>query len=975
MPLAEMGIDKYIYTQSYPLAIHCLTTGKNNLAPENEEAHVEDGMRIIRRIAERGAPLPYAILPWNEPEGEGCYPERYMRLCLIWRQKLDAEGFTDVLISAPDLNGLYRGRAYYGEKNFEFFRNNPDYARICKIFSYHTYGNPSITPEIIETVRKGTSDLGMQIWSTETCSMHLSYNGDMKYANGIHLLGSLINQFRRMCGDIAWVGCDTWFQFQHMDTVSTTYSDYGHANETSGYVNMALFGVGYGKDGATDYIHTPLGDMYCLLTRNVEYGSIVHRMFCDDDESLTDQIGGEADMVAFSTPEKTTMILLNTSYESKYYNMHNIPGTSATQYYVDAKNWQVIQENKYNINNEEISKLYAPANSVNIIVTTNKDVSGPATSFEVKDSFYADGAFNVRNSNVKLIANTDEPAKINIGFSSKNTVDNQAEFNFTVKDQMTVASESIDELGNTTKNKKLVINYNPKYVGFDINTFASEVNNDVLTITGKTNAGGKIYVNENEKTIDDDLNFSIDVKLNQGDNVLEIHAADNDGNSSEAKKFNIFCDSIKPTVIIDNAPTTANQLEVFIKGSVSEPLNSLEFNGAQAIVNENLSFSAIVPLKENEDKVVIKATDKYQNIAEQTIDLKYTADSKSMHKVGKEAMARHTTEKITIDGNLEESGWNIDLLADKVVSGLPTSVTGFGVMWDNDYLYFAAKAEDDFISYPNDKVYQNDCFEVFINPSNKKKGPIVVGEDKQLFAGYIKGSKTMYSNIYDVNVAFEQNENGWTAEMAIPWSIVGIAPENGAKIGFDVQFDDNDNGTFMGNKVWCGASDNYNNTESYGTLTLAAPGENIIYSTYADDDSDTGKINGTEERLIQKNYVNVTLNDYKLETQNAPVIINYIPYVSTDTLKAVTMATFEAISDTQFEFTNSDGIIVRFSVGDKRVFVGNETIVLDAKPEVIDGGVYVDRSFLDKVGVKYLGFTYTYDDSFEERFRELIFTR
>jgi hypothetical protein len=66
---------------------------------------------------------------------------------------------------------------------------------------------------------------------------------------------------------------------------------------------------------------------------------------------------------------------------------------------------------------------------------------------------------------------------------------------------------------------------------------------------------------------------------------------------------------------------------------------------------------------------------------------------------------------------------------------------------------------------------------------------------------------------------------GYSIEIAIPWTQLGFsgAPAAGTKIGFDVGYDDDDNGGVRdAQAVWNGTVNNYQNTSAFGTLVLSS---------------------------------------------------------------------------------------------------------------------------------------------------------
>jgi len=148
------------------------------------------------------------------------------------------------------------------------------------------------------------------------------------------------------------------------------------------------------------------------------------------------------------------------------------------------------------------------------------------------------------------------------------------------------------------------------------------------------------------------------------------------------------------------------------------------------------------------------------------------------------------TGSIKVDGNLNESSWKINQSI-----GAPNA-------WDND------------------------AVEIFIDANNNKLTSYD-GRDNQLIKGY--NSSTLFTRISVTGVqhAWAAIAGGYSVELSIPWSQLGLIPSAGLSVGFDVGFDNADNSSGRNAQyVWWGTINNYQNTSAFGTLMLnsgAAP--------------------------------------------------------------------------------------------------------------------------------------------------------
>lgn len=181
---------------------------------------------------------------------------------------------------------------------------------------------------------------------------------------------------------------------------------------------------------------------------------------------------------------------------------------------------------------------------------------------------------------------------------------------------------------------------------------------------------------------------------------------------------------------------------------------------------------------------------------------------------------------MTIDGNLNESSWKINQSISKAVIGSSTNTASFGVLWDNNNLYIGAKVLDAHLFSGAANAWDNDAVEIFIDANNNKLATYD-GRDNQLIKGYNNSSIFMKVSMTGVQHAWTAIPGGYSVEISIPWSQLGLTPSAGLSIGFDIGFDNADNsGGRNAQYVWWGTINDYQNTSAFGTLTLnsgAAP--------------------------------------------------------------------------------------------------------------------------------------------------------
>jgi len=176
---------------------------------------------------------------------------------------------------------------------------------------------------------------------------------------------------------------------------------------------------------------------------------------------------------------------------------------------------------------------------------------------------------------------------------------------------------------------------------------------------------------------------------------------------------------------------------------------------------------------------------------------------------------------LTINGNPNESDWDLSNQLTRTTSGSPNNAVNFGVLWDDQYLYVAINITDASKKIDSPNPWDDDAIEIFIDPENN--GGAYGSQDRQFIKGW-KNSTIWEKNNTTSNVghAWSQSKNGYAIELQIPWSNFGISnPASGLVIGFDVACDDDDNGGSRDSQLtWKGDLNNGTSAQNFGDIVL-----------------------------------------------------------------------------------------------------------------------------------------------------------
>jgi len=176
--------------------------------------------------------------------------------------------------------------------------------------------------------------------------------------------------------------------------------------------------------------------------------------------------------------------------------------------------------------------------------------------------------------------------------------------------------------------------------------------------------------------------------------------------------------------------------------------------------------------------------------------------------------AKKTILPLTVDGNLDELDWDIMNEVGKVVEGVTDNVVKFGALWDNSYLYVGVMVLDS-------DLYEDDGVEIYIDGNNEHETNYD-SNDRQFITRW--NDSTLFEkndNTVDVLYGSASIPGGYSIELAIPWTTIGISPVVGMRVGFDIGNNDDDNGGGReGLVVWSGTTNNDTSTLYFGDVIL-----------------------------------------------------------------------------------------------------------------------------------------------------------
>ena len=185
-----------------------------------------------------------------------------------------------------------------------------------------------------------------------------------------------------------------------------------------------------------------------------------------------------------------------------------------------------------------------------------------------------------------------------------------------------------------------------------------------------------------------------------------------------------------------------------------------------------------------------------------------------------QVQAKKRIGSLSINGNPNESDWELTNTLTRTTIGNPNNTVQFGVLWDDQYLYIGVTISDASKKNDSQNPWDDDGIEIFIDAENIG-GTFGVNDRHFIKEWKVNSLWEKNNNTSGVSHAWAQNGGGYSIELQIPWSNFGISnPTSGLTIGFDIACDDDDNGGSRdAQTTWSGDGSNIS-TSTYGDLTL-----------------------------------------------------------------------------------------------------------------------------------------------------------
>jgi hypothetical protein len=147
--------------------------------------------------------------------------------------------------------------------------------------------------------------------------------------------------------------------------------------------------------------------------------------------------------------------------------------------------------------------------------------------------------------------------------------------------------------------------------------------------------------------------------------------------------------------------------------------------------------------------------------------------------------------------------------------------------WDNNYLHIRVDTIDDRFVRDSNAPWSDDSIEIFVDADGSRNSSFDGRNDFHFIFRWrdnqvnLSQSSPRRPNI-GILQTMNRTVNGYTLEASIPWSTLGVIPQQGSIIGLEVQVNDDDTGSERDGKLaWFSRNDTaWKNPQNFGRMLL-----------------------------------------------------------------------------------------------------------------------------------------------------------
>lgn len=172
-------------------------------------------------------------------------------------------------------------------------------------------------------------------------------------------------------------------------------------------------------------------------------------------------------------------------------------------------------------------------------------------------------------------------------------------------------------------------------------------------------------------------------------------------------------------------------------------------------------------------------------------------------RVSSSIQISQTGSAVAVDGTVDAvwagaTAKSIDRLTEGSVDNAADLSGTWKALWDATHLYVMIDASDDVLINDSGKdEWQDDVVELFLDPNYSQDATYQVSDYQLLFRiadNTIATGANSATDTTGIQFSATTSGTGYIAEIAVPWTLLGVTPSAGTDIGIDLMLGDDDDG-------------------------------------------------------------------------------------------------------------------------------------------------------------------------------------
>lgn len=173
---------------------------------------------------------------------------------------------------------------------------------------------------------------------------------------------------------------------------------------------------------------------------------------------------------------------------------------------------------------------------------------------------------------------------------------------------------------------------------------------------------------------------------------------------------------------------------------------------------------------------------------------------------------------VSVDGHLDEPAWSLPGSANHPLIGTPDNITALGLLPTVTGLYIGIDVTDAQLIADSSDIAEDDTVQLFLDALHDREATFNA-DDRHILVRYDGTFEERNSRPTGILSAATTTSGGYSVELLVPWSNLGLTPADYFSIGFDLGISDDDTGGLRdAYTAWLSATDADTSPAQFGSV-------------------------------------------------------------------------------------------------------------------------------------------------------------